>query len=135
MAARLAGAKIIGSLFILVGIILILSGISSYVTLPGLENILKEVASYLATVGAVREIVYGILAMALGVGLIKEEEWAAGGTSILILVLLVELVPQTWYLLTRFSITNLPLIGWLYIGATLISIIILIYLIVAKGWR
>ncbi|MHA1616253.1 MAG: hypothetical protein ACTSX9_02985 [Candidatus Njordarchaeales archaeon] len=135
MAPRLAGAKIIGSLFVLAGIFLILAGISSYITLPGLQTVLKDVATYLATVGAVRSVIYGILAMALGVGLIREEEWAAGGTFILLLVLLIDLIPQTWYLITSFSIANLPLAGWLYLATAIISVIILIYLIVAKGWR
>mgnify|MGYP000291765461 CR=1 FL=1 len=131
---ELTGAKIIGGLFSLTGLLLLIMGISQYIEIPYISEIKgTPLATYLSSVGVVSLFLYGILAIALGVGLIKEEEWAAGGTFVLLLVILVQLVSYVWYMIN--SIGVLSITGWIAVTIIILSVIILIYLIWASGWR
>jgi len=130
----LTGAKIIGGLFCLAGILLIIMAIANYITLPTIPG-LEQLAGYLGSVGVIMQFVYGILALALGVGLIKEEEWAAGGSFVLLVILIVELGSYVWYFVSTFGYANLPITVWIAATVVFLSIIIMIYLIWASGWR
>jgi len=129
-------AKLFGGLFVLVGLILIVIGAMHAFGIPELQNIpeLQQLAGYLGSVGATMEFVYGILAIVLGIGLIKEEEWAAGGTFILLIIIIVELASYVWYMYSSVG-TALPMTAWLALSVVAISVLIMIYLIWASGWK
>ncbi len=131
----LAGAKIIGALFVLTGLILLLIGSMHVFGIPELKELpgMEKLAEYLGSVGALMEFVYGILAVALGIGLIKEEEWAAGGSFVLLVIIIPELGSYFWYMYSLGGV--LPTTAWLALAVVVLSIIILVYLIWAKGWK
>ncbi len=127
-------AKLIGGLFVLVGFILIIVGAIHLGYISQLQQIpeLVKLSQYLSSVGAITEFTYGILAVALGIGLIKEEEWAAGGSFVLLIVIIVNLGSYLWY-----SFTQGIMVTTAYLAAAIVflSIIIMIYLIWARGWK
>lgn len=127
-------AKLIGALFVLVGVILLVVGsihigiISEFQGIPELV----QLAQYLSSVGAITEFTYGILAIALGIGLMKEEEWAAGGSFVLLIIIIINLGSYLWY---AFNLGVMTTTAYLAAAIVVFSIIILLYLIWARGWK
>ena len=75
-------AKLIGFLFIIVGLGLIFIATLQFVEIPSLSAPeIEQLKNYLSGAGTINLVLYGILSFALGIGLMKEEEWAAGGSS------------------------------------------------------
>ena len=130
-------SNLIGFLFILVGIGLLTIAIVQYVEIPGLSQNpqLQQLASYLGGVGITNLALYGVLSFALGIGLMKEQEWAAGGAFVLLLIIIVYLGTFVYYWVTINGLQNLTYTIYASIGVIVISILILIYLVWARGWR
>ncbi|MGQ4892393.1 MAG: hypothetical protein ACP6IP_07895 [Candidatus Njordarchaeia archaeon] len=129
-------AKIFGILFMLVGIGLIFIGVLQIVEIPQLNiSELQQLKSYLSSVGTINLFLYGILSLVLGAGIFRMEEWAAGGSFVLLLIVIVNLSATIWYWVSNFGTANLPMTIVASIIVVMISILILIYLIWAKGWR
>ncbi|MHA1237630.1 MAG: hypothetical protein ACTSSJ_00050 [Candidatus Odinarchaeia archaeon] len=144
MSESFVGAKIIGSLFVIVGILLIAVGVSSIVSLTILGTLPPEIISALSSISgnAYMLIVYGLIAIGLAVGLFQEEEWAAGGAGILLVIILVSTGFNIYSLYETLGLTglyssilafNVPFI--ITIGTFIVALVSLIYLIAAKGWR
>ncbi len=127
-------AKLIGALFVLVGLILLVVGAIHVGLISQLQQVpeLTKLAQYLSSVGAITEFTYGILAIALGIGLMKEEEWAAGGSFVLLIVIIINLGSYLWY---AFNFGILTTTAYLATAIVVLSIIIMIYLVWARGWK
>jgi len=127
--------KLIGILLIIVGLGLIAIGISYYVGIPNIPSQFQTLANYLSSVGAINMFMYGILSISLGFGLIKAQEWAAGGTFVLLVIVIVNLATYVYYWITTFGTSQLPFSVLASIATIIISFIILVYLVKSVGWR
>ncbi len=129
-------AKIFGFLFVLIGLGLLFIAALQVVEIPQL-NIpeIQQLKNYLSSVGTINLFLYGILSIALGIGVFRREEWAAGGSFVLLLIIIVNLSTTIWYWVSTFGTSNLPLTITGSMVVVIVSTLILIYLIWAKGWR
>lgn len=143
MAEGFVGAKIVGVILAIVGVLLIVVGATSLlaISIPGLP---AEIITALAALSsnAYIMIVYGIIAMGVSVGLFQAQEWAAGAAAVLLLIVVVS-SGFTFYTLWVSmglagiwgALTGLSLPVWIDIGVLIVSIICLVYLVTASGWR
>jgi len=140
MSEEPKGASIVGILLLLAGVSLLALGASQLLELPQVTDLIsglppdaKNVINILGSVGAYMLVLYGLLAFVLAIGLMKQEEWAAGGTFVLLLIVLVYDVLSVWGWYSISGTFTLPVI----VGAAsaVIMLFILIYLIAAKGWK
>ena len=136
MSESLVGAKIIGALCIIVGVLLIAVGVSSAFSLTVLGSLPPEILSALSSISgnAYMLIVYGIIALGLAVGLFQEEEWAAGGVGVLLLIIVVSTGFNIYSLYSALGLSglytslltfNIPFI--ITIGTFIVALISLIY--------
>jgi hypothetical protein len=137
------GAKIIGVLVAIVGILLIVVGATSIlaVSIPGLP---AEIISALTALSsnAYISIVYGLVALGISVGLFGAKEWAAGGAAVLLLIILVSTGFSVYTLFVTVGLAGIyaGLIGlnialYITIGTFVVSLVSIIYLVAASGWR
>ncbi|MEM2109028.1 MAG: hypothetical protein QW327_00850, partial [Candidatus Odinarchaeota archaeon] len=119
-----AGAKIISVLIGIVGILLIIVGATSIlaISIPGLP---PEVIAALTSLSsnAYIQIVYGLIAIGIAVGLWGARAWAAGAAGVLLLIILVS---------TGFSIYSLWVVyglSGLYTLLTSLSIPLIITIV------
>ncbi|MHA1595193.1 MAG: hypothetical protein ACTSXJ_10595 [Candidatus Baldrarchaeia archaeon] len=138
------GAILLGFLFLLTGFFLISAGasrISEYVQrlmerVPGHEHMV-------ATLGGTSSymlILYGVLAVALAIGFFQKQEWAAGGGFVLLIIALASGVLSIWEQVVAFGgfealIAEAPLSTLISMAACAIMALMLVYMVVAKGWR
>lgn len=143
MAEGFVGAKIVGVILAIVGILLIVVGATSLlaISIPGLP---PEIISALTALSsnAYIMIVYGIIAMGVSVGLFQAQEWAAGAAAVLLLIVVVSSGFTFYTLWITLGLAGLyaALIGlsipvWIDIGVLIVSLICLVYLVAASGWR
>ncbi len=138
-----AGAKVIGTLIGIVGILLIVIGATSIlaISIPGLP---PEIISALASLSsnAYIQIVYGLIALGIAAGLWGARAWAAGAAGVLLLIILVSTGFSIYSLWTVYGLSGLytlltslsiPLI--VTIVTFIVALVSLIYLVAASGWR
>ena len=129
-------AKLIGFLFIIVGLGLIFIAALQFVEIPSLSAPeIEQLKNYLSGAGTINLVLYGILSFALGIGLMKEEEWAAGGSFVLLLIIITYLSTYIYYWTSSYGFSNMPFTITASIITVVISVFILIYLIWARGWK
>ena len=134
------GATFVGFLFLLVGAFLILLGATRLFDLGAIENYVSGISSQdieiiqrIGATGSYMLILYGIIAFALSIGFFQQQEWAAGGGFVLILISLVSTGFIAW---EQYSLLGLAATSTIVsIVACLVMALILVYLIVARGWK
>jgi len=134
------GAAFVGFLFLLVGVFLILLGATRLFDLGVIEKYVSGISSQdieiiqrIGATGSYMLILYGIIAFVLSIGFFQQQEWAAGGGFVLILISLVSTVFIAW---EQYSLLGLAATSTIVsIVACLVMALILIYLIVTRGWK
>ncbi|MFX0097832.1 MAG: hypothetical protein ACFE7E_08750 [Candidatus Hodarchaeota archaeon] len=143
MAEGFVGAKIVGVIMAIVGILLIAVGAASLLafSIPGLPpEILAALAAL--TADAYTQIIYGLIALGIAFGLFQAQEWAAGAAAVLLLIICISSVLSFIGLYQAIGLsgiiaglTGLSITVWLNIGILVVSIVCLVYLVTASGWR
>ena len=134
------GAAFMGILFLLVGVFLLLLGATRLLDLGVIGNYVSGISSQdveiiqrIGATGSYMLILYGIIAFALSIGFFQQQEWAAGGGFVLILISLVSTGFIAWEQYDLFGLTVVSTV--VSMVACLVMALILMYLVVSKGWK
>lgn len=134
------GAAFVGFLFLLVGVFLILLGATRFLDLGIIGNHVSgislqdiEIIQHIGATGSYMLILYGIIAFVLSIGFFQQQEWAAGGGFVLILISLASTGFIAWEQYGLFGLAAMSTI--LSMITCLLMALILVYLIVARGWK
>ena len=144
MAEGFVGAKIVGVILAIVGVLLLAVGATQIlaISIPGLPT---EIVDALLSTGinAYITIVNGLIALGVSIGLFRAQEWAAGGAAVLLLIIAVN---AGFSFVSNYIISGtlgdlysellaLSIPAFINIGVLVVSLICLVYLVAASGWR